>query len=199
MNTLEIDKRHLAIELAKMKRRLEIISGSEVRRAQSTALNKTAALVKTQSIKNSYKPLAVTQKLLRPRVRITKSNSKNMSATVFAGLRGIPLIKLKAKEVGGGVQAGPYLVPDGFIATTTNNPKQIRAGRKAPSSGLVGKAQVFKRKGTGAYPLESQTINIKPVLEKQVKQAARIKMRNDMRRLLLHEMKRRIFNKMKAI
>ncbi len=200
MNKLEIDQRHLARELSKQSRRLALLSGPEVNRAQATALTKTARLAKTQALRESYKPLAVTQKLLRPRVKVTSANSKNMTAKIFGGMRGIPLIKLKPKEVDGGVQAGPYLVPGGFIATPTNSPKQNRAGRSNPSSGLVkGGAQVFKRKGRGAYPLENQLVNIKPVLEQKMKAAARSKMRMDMRRLLLHEMKHRIFRKMSAI
>lgn len=200
MNKLEIDKRHLERELSKHKKRLALLSGVEVNRAQAAALTKTARLAKTQSIRESYKPLAVTQKLLRPRVKVTSAKAKNMTAEIFGGMRGIPLIKLKAKEVDGGVQAGPYLVPDGFIATPTSFPKQHRSGRKSPSSGVIkGGAQVFKRKGRGAYPLENQMVNVKPVLEKKMKAAARSKMRMDMRRLLLHELKHRIFRKMAAM
>lgn len=200
MNKLEIDKRHLERELSKMSRRLALLSGSEVNRAQATALTKTARLAKTQALKESYKPLAVTQKLLRPRVRVTSANSKTMTAKIFGGMRGIPLIKLKAKEVPGGVQAGPYLIPDGFIATPTNSPKQNRAGRKAPSSVVIkGGAQVFKRTGSGAYPIENQLVNVKPILEAKMKAASRSKMRMEMRRLLLHELKHRIFKKMAAI
>ncbi len=200
MNKLEIDKRHLEIEISKQKKRLSLLSGSEVNRAQASALTKTAGLIRTQSIKESSIPLAVTQKLLRPRVKVTSANAKTMTASIFGGMRGIPLIKLKAKEVDGGIKAGPYLVPDGFIAAPTNTPKQHRKGRKSPSIGLIkGGAQVFKRKGRGAYPLENQMVNVKPVLEKKVKAAARSKMRMKMRSLLLHELEYRILKKVAAI
>ena len=195
-NTIDINDKDLKKQIDELTKRFDLLSGPEIRRAQASALNKAGRQVKSHSVKRSAAPLGVSQKLLRPRVKLTNSTAKKQVATIWGGLQGIPLIKLKAKEVGGGVQAGQYLVPDAFIATPTKSPKSRRRGRHVPSSGLIGRSQVFKRKGRSAYPLENQKLNISPEVSKQMRQSADRIMRNDMRRLMQHEYKFRILRKL---
>lgn len=195
MNKLELNQADIDRQLGDLAKKFDVLTGPEVRRAHSTALNKGAARIKTGVVKKAAPSLGVSQKLLRPRLVIRKSSAKTLESSVFAGLKGIPLIHLKAKEVAGGVQAGNYLVPDGFIAVPTKNPKRGHKGRTDPSSGLIGHAQVFKRKGRGAYPLEVQRLNISPAVRKQMEaEAARI-MRSDMRKLLAQEYRFRVLKK----
>jgi hypothetical protein len=195
MNRLEINEKDMIRQMGELHKRFHILSGNDVKRAQSSALNKAGARVKTHAIKQSAGPLGVSQKLIRPRIKLRKSTTRKQVATVWGGMQGIPLIKLKAKEFDGGVQAGRYLVAGAFIATATNSPKQRRKGRSAPSSGLVGNAQVFKRKGRGAYPLEAQKLNIAPTVSRQMKQSAERVLRNDMRKIMQQEYRFRVLRK----
>lgn len=168
------------------------LSSPAVRRAHSRALTLTARGIKPVAVRKSAAKLSISQKHLRPRVKVTGAKVKNLTAKVWGGTSDVPLIKLKAKEVDGGVQAGKYLLPGAFIATATNTPKQRRKGRKTPSSYLVGKSQVFLRKGDSAYPVQAQGVNVKRVLDPLARQEAHRAMRNDMRRHLLAEYKKQV-------
>jgi len=168
------------------------LGGKQVRHAHAKALTKTARDVKPVALRKSAAKLSISQKHLRPRIKVRGAKVKNLTARIWGGLAPVPLIKLKAKEVPGGVMAGKYLLPGAFIATATNNPKQKRKGRKAPSKHLVGNAQVFMREGKGAYPLKAQGVNVERVLRPQTKLATHRAMRHNMRINLLKEYKQKV-------
>ena len=195
MDRLEINEKDMINQMGELRKRFDILSGNDVKRAQSSALNKAGKRIKTQVVKQSAGPLSVSQKLLRPRVKLKNSTPRKQTATIWGGMQGIPLIKLKAREVPGGVMAGKYLVQDGFIATPTNAPKGNYKGRRAPSSPLVGKSQVFKKKSRGSYALENQKLNIAPQLSKHMKQSAERVLRNDMRKIMQQEYRHRVLRK----
>jgi len=193
-NYVGLSQAVLERELIKHRRILKTLGNTTaVNRAIASGLNKTSALAKTDTIKGVSSATGIKQKLIRPKVKVDKTTSKKLKGGLWANTKGVPLIKLRAKEVPGGVQAGAYLVPDAFIATPTRNPRQRGRGRRNPSEGLIkAGAQVFARKGSGAYPLENQKVNIQPDVKTKGKQAARRAMRNHVRRLILHEYNRRI-------
>ena len=168
------------------------LGGKQVRHAHAKALTKTAREVKPVALRKSAAKLSISQKHLRPRIKVRGAKVKNLTARIWGGLAPVPLIKLKAKEVDGGVVAGKYLLPDAFIATATNSPKQKRKGRKAPSKHLVGKAQVFMREGREAYPLKAQGVNVGRVLRPQTKLATDRAMHHNMRINLLREYKKKV-------
>ena len=196
---LKIDERHLKIEIAKQRRMLKSLSGVEVNRAQSAALNKTAKKVKSDTAKTTAAKTLLPQKHFRQKIRIKNATAKNRSALIKVNTKGIPLAKLKPKVVPGGVQAGKYLVPDGFIATTTKNPKGNTKGRHNLASALVGKTHVFKRKGSGRYPLKMQEVNIRPEITKQTKSSADNAMSRYAADYLLHEYNWRIKKKIERM
>lgn len=195
MNKLELSQADIDRQLGELAKKFAALSGSDARRAHSSALNKAAARIKSSVVRSAASQLGVSQRLLRPRLVVRKSNARTLESSVFAGLNGIPLIHLKAKEVAGGVQAGNYLVPDGFIAVPTKNPKQVTKGRTDPSGKLIGNAQVFKRKSGAAYPLEVQRLNVSPIVSKRLKATADRIMRHDMRKLMAHEYRYRVLKK----
>ena len=196
INQLQIDQVDFKRQMRELGIKFEILSGPDVARAQAAALNKGAARVKTAGIQKTAKALGIQQKLIRPRVKVRRANAKTQSAAVWAGMsKGIPLIKLKAREVGGGIQAGNYLVPDGFIATTKAVPKQSDPRRKNPSGNLIGKTHVFKRKSKGRYPLVAQSVNLQPAMEPAIRERAASYMRNEHRAILLQEYKFRVLRK----
>ena len=193
---LQIDQADFNRQMRELGIKFDILTGTDVNRAQASALNKGAERTKTAGIQKTSRALKIQQKLIRPRVKIRRANAKKQSATIWANTsKGVPLIKLKAREVGGGVAAGQYVVPDGFISTATATPKQSRSGRTNPSAQLIGKTQVFKRKGKGAYPLEAQTVNIRPEMEAAIRSRAASYMRNEYRKILLNEYKFRVLKK----
>lgn len=168
------------------------LTGKQVRHAHARALTKTARDVKPAILKESAGKLAISQKHLRPRIKVTGAKVKNLTARVWGGSTPLPLIKLKAKEVPGGVQAGKYLVPDAFIATPTSSPKQNRKSRKKPSSQLVGRTQVFSRKGKGAYPLKAEGVNVERVLNPVAQHLTKTAMRTKAKVNLLREYKQKV-------
>lgn len=177
---------------AEMSKAFAQLTSPAVKRAHARALTITARAIKPVAVRKSAAKLSISQKHLRPRIKVTGAKVKGLTAKVWGGTNPVPLIKLKAKEVDGGVQAGKYLLPGAFIATATNTPKQSRRGRKNPSSYLVGKSQVFMRKGGSAYPIQAQGVNVKRVLDPLARQEAHRAMRNDMRRHLLAEYKKQV-------
>lgn len=195
VNHLQIDNADFQRQMKELGIKFEILGSKDIDRAQASALNKGAQRVRTQSVRQASKALSIQQKLLRPRVQIRRANANKQVATVWAGMQGVPLIKLRAKEVSGGVVAGPYLVPDGFIATTRSQAKTPDKNRSQPGSGLIGKTHVFKRKGRARYPLEAKSVNIRTELDPAVRNSAATYMRNEHRAILLQEYKFRVLKK----
>jgi hypothetical protein len=190
---MQVDQRYFKRELAKQQRILNKLSGVEVGRAQAAALNKTAKKIKTVSVRAVASKTAIKQKLIRPKLKITNANSKRMVTNINVKTKGIPLIHLNPKVVPGGIQAGKYLVPDGFIATTTSTAKG--KGRKSPNEALIGKQHVFRRKGSGRYGLLMQEVTIRPVITREVKSTANAAMQHDAAKFLMHEYKYRVLKK----
>ena len=196
INHLQIDNADFQRQMKELGIKFEILSGKDVDRAQASALNKGAQRVRTQSVRQASKALSIQQKLIRPRVKIRRANANKQQATIWAGMsKGVPLIKLRAKEVGGGVAAGPYVVPDGFIATVKSQPKQPDPDRSQPSAALIGKTHVFKRVGRKRYPIEAKSVNLRPALDPAVRTSAASYMRNEHRAILLQEYKFRVLKK----
>jgi hypothetical protein len=194
---LQINEAELKAQIKKQREMLNKMgSQTEVARAQAAALNKGAARINTLLVRGVSKSLMLKQQLIRDKMRVKKANARQQEATVTGKTGGISLMNLKPKEVGGGVQAGKYLVPNAFITTTKKNPAGSTKGRKDPSGQLIGKTQVFKRKGGSRYPLQAQSVNIRPQMRSQIKQHADHVARHEMARLLLHEYNFRIKQKL---
>lgn len=104
-------------------------------RATASALNKTAALARTRVIRGVSKEAAVQQKLIRDRVYVRKASPKDQRASVRVYIRGVSLIRMKARDTGrggwskrrgDGVKApGGHHYPDSFIAKAPNGKLQV--------------------------------------------------------------------------
>lgn len=184
-----------ATGLDELLKRLDVLTSIEVRRAQASALNKGGGMVRTASVKGVASSLKIKQKLIRPKIKVKRATAKKMGTRVWANTQGVPLINLKPKSVDGGIQAGQWLVPQGFIATPTKTPKQPHPKRRAPSSGLIGKDQVFFRKTKDSYPLDASKVNIHQEMRQYMTSRAKQFMRNDLRRVLQEEYKFRVLRK----
>lgn len=184
-----------APDIKGLKECFEVLTGREVRLAQASTLNNGAQKVRTATVRGTSGDLKIKKNLIRKRMRISRANSKRTSARVFGAAQGVPLIKLKAKTVPGGVQAGGWLVPGGFIATPTATPKWPHPRRQQPSTALIGKAQVFKRKGDDRYPIDASKVNIKPAMWKHMRNRSQQFMKQELEDVMRAQFKYRVLRK----
>ena len=181
--------------IAERDKQFQVLTGKEVSRAQASALNKGGAMVKTATVRGTAKSLGIKQNLIRKRVRVKRARANNLVTRIWGGAQGVSLMHFKPKEVGGGVQAGQWLVPGGFIATTTNRPKYSTKGRTQPSSRLVGRTQVFRRKTDKRYPLDAQKVSIRVQMRKHMISRSQTFMGKDLPRVLRQEYRFRVLKK----
>lgn len=170
-------------DLKAVTKRLNKFVKRDVPGARVTATNKALAKAKTAVVRAVVVETGIKTKQLKSRVYISraKGGQKPKGAKLHFYRRGVALIGLGAKQVDGGVVAGPYLVPDAFIAD----------GSKGFGRGKLKRAQVLRRKGRGQYPLEVMTVNIKPAVNRLTPFTVSRVMASNFSRLYQHEIKRR--------
>lgn len=118
---------------------------AQAEKALTSTLMKMSKWLRTRSAQGLSKELAVTQKVLRRRLK-TMRLSKSIdgpSITVWYGLDPISVIYLGARKTKAGISAGKHRFPGAFI-----------------SAGKNGKKQVFKRRGKSRLPIEKQVLDI---------------------------------------
>lgn len=150
--------------LKKQKKMLKVLSGVEVGRAQASALNKAAAKVTTATIKDSAKSLKMKSSDIRytsvtskkKRIKLSRANSKKQMAVLDVNGSKVLLGKLKPRQLKSGVKVGRTTYKGAFIATPSTNPTGSTKGRGNLPSGLIGKQQVFERKGKKRYGLKAK-------------------------------------------
>ncbi len=169
--------------LSAVEKRLKKYVNRDVPGARVAATNKALAKAKTATVRAVSVETGIKIKQLKPRVYISRARGgkKVKGAKLHFYRRGMALISLRAKQVDGGVIAGPYVVPDAFIAD----------GSKGFGRGKLKQAHVLRRKGRGQYPLEVITVNIKPVVNKVTPVTVSRVMDDNFTRLYTHEIKRR--------
>lgn len=80
--------------MADFQRKLKRIGGTEMRRAASSALNKTGALARTRIIRGAAKATTVPIGLMRKRVFLARASAKNMTIVQTGYSRPISLIDM---------------------------------------------------------------------------------------------------------
>ena len=134
---LTVDQR----QLNRIGRTLEGIPNA-LPRVVSRSINAAAVQVRSGAVKRLSREMGVKQKQLRPRVRLLRASRRKWRARVFFDHRGIPAIRLDARQLAaGGVSYGASGArqrhPRAFIATM-------------PRSGHEG---VFERVGCSRLPI----------------------------------------------
>lgn len=164
-------------------RRLNKFLNKDIPAAQVTATNKALAMAKTQVVRAVSVRVGVKNKHLKKRVFVSraKGGRKPKGAKLHFYRRGIPLIDVNAKQVEGGVVAGPYVMPDAFIAD----------GSKGYGKGKLKRAHVLRRKTKAQYPLELIRVNIKKAVNEETPKTVAKTMASNFERLYDHEIKRR--------
>jgi hypothetical protein len=207
MSKLEVDQKHFNKEMKKQHKRLSVLSGIEVDRAQAAALNKTARKLNTVTIKDGAKKLKIKSSLIRyssvnkktKRITLHRATAKKHNALLHVNAGKIQLGSLGPKKQKRGVKVAGELYTDSFIATPTNSPKGSTKGRGNLPSGLVGKQQVFFRKSKSRYGLKARYKWIKETLSGIMNDKAGSLMINEVPRLLKHEYDYRINRELNKI
>lgn len=164
-------------------RRLNKFLNKDIPGAQVTATNKALAMAKTRVVRAVAVRAGVKNKNLKKRVFINraKGGRNPKGAKLHFYRAGIPLIDVNAKQVAGGVVAGPYVMPDAFIAD----------GSKGYGKGKLKRAHVLRRTTKKQYPLELIRVNIKRAVNEETPKAVANTMASNFERLYDHEIKRR--------
>lgn len=166
-----------------VEKRLKKYLNRDVPGARVTATNKALAKAKTATVRAVSIETGIKVKKLKPRAYISRARGgqKPKAAKFHFYRHGMALISLGAKQVDGGVVAGPYVVPNAFIAD----------GSKGYGRGKLKQAHVLRRKGRGQYPLEVISVNIKPAVNKLAPKTVVSTLADNFTRLYSHEIKRR--------
>jgi hypothetical protein len=158
-----------AKQLAVVQKRLVKFIDRDVPAARQMATNAALAEIKTIVVKRVSADVGAKQKIIRPRVHVDRARGgkKPRAARLHFYNRGIPLILLNPKEVGGGISASGFLVPEGFIADGSKGFGQYQKGGGYASTRLK-KKHVLHRTGRDRYPLKVSVVNIKGIVGKAV-------------------------------
>ena len=118
---------------------------AQVDRAMVSTLGKMARWLRTRSLRGLSEKLAVSQKVLRRRLKTFRlgRGPDGQSITIWYGLDPIGLIYLGARETAAGVTAGKHKRDGAFIA-----------------SGRGNNRHVFKRTGKSRLPIEKQNLDV---------------------------------------
>ncbi|MBJ7555390.1 phage tail protein [Marinomonas spartinae] len=174
----------------KFQRKLKRIGGTELRRAASSALNKTGALARTRIIKGVAASAKVPVGQVRKRVYLARSTARTLKIVQIGYARPISLVALIRNPM-----------PD----QGQRRKRQLRVNKKAyPNAfirqGVGGKTQVFERngkkgrQGKGRWAkyknlerLDKVGIEIQPTVEKVLPKVQRRVYNANFRRLFAHE------------
>lgn len=126
-----------------------------MKKAQTMALNKTMAKVKTGTIRDTAKAVGIKQKFVRQRVYFKgrlRARTKSLEAVLLVKHPGIPITEignvvstLRTRRSAGGLKVGKHRFPNAFV-------QQVASG----------KWLAFQRKGRSRYPIEELRIQLIP-------------------------------------
>lgn len=180
-------------QVAKLDALLGSINQKQMPRAVVSALNKTAPLARTRTIKGTAKQTKIQQKLIRQRVFVRRATTRTMTASIRAYTRGVGVIHMKPRDTGKGgwknrrgsgvKAAGGRQYRNAFVAKTPGGKKQVfeRTGR------VTGNAarRNYHHITVVREPIRQAVENIAPRVAKRV-------MQSRFHGLLAHEIDRRI-------
>lgn len=154
--SVKADTRAMARDLSRVQRK--IVPG-----VTSQALNRTAAKVKTLSVREIAAVKQIKQKPIRGRIRIRRASRRRLSAFITALLAGVRLADTgKARQTSSGVTVGHRSVAGAFIAT-------MKSGRRGAFKRQVpGERRTRGRPSTSPpnLPIKEQTIALQPEAER---------------------------------
>lgn len=162
-------------DIKRLNAKMEKLAKVEMRKASNSALNKTAARIKSRLVKQVATETKLQQKHIRKRVFIKKSSFKTLFARITAYRRDMPLIS---------------------TGNARQNKKGVRAAKQQHSSAFInnvnGRAHVLRRKSKARYPLELLKIAVVKIVDKFTRPIAQKIMKEDYPKLLRQEVEYRI-------
>jgi hypothetical protein len=156
--------------------RLSSYKDRDVKQAAATALSKTAAKAKTRTIRGVSKSAKLPAKIIRRKIYVKKAKVSRLRAALKVYRNPVSLMSLKPKQTArkrknGGVRAGKHFVRGAFI---------------------VNGKQVFKRRGKARLPIDVQRIRIQRIVEEVSITVSKRVLKQEFKRLMLHELKFRL-------
>lgn len=151
-------------QLNAVTKRLLKYTQKDIPKAQRMAINRTLKKSKVALVKKVASETGIKQKIInqskaskkRVSVEVATGGSKAKAAVIKFNVKGIPIINLKPRFIGGGIMAAGYLVTDGFIAS----------GRKGKGRGRLKQSHVLQREGGSQYPIKIVRVEIAHVVNK---------------------------------
>jgi len=175
-------------EAAVLDAQFAALGRKQMPRATASALNKTAALARTRTIRGVSKQAGIQQKLIRKRVYVRKAKPKEQRASVRAYIRGVSLIRMKPRDSGrggwrtrrgDGVKArGGHHYSDAFIAKSPKGHLQV----------FERNLKVSRRNGRKYHHVDVVRVPISREVEAIAPRVVGRLMRNRFPGLLQHEM-----------
>lgn len=174
----------------KFQNKLKRIGGIEMRRAASSALNKTGSLARTRIIKGVASSVKVPVSQVRKRVYLSRSNVRTLKIVQIGYAKPISLVALirnPSPDTGRrrrrALRVNKKTYPEAFIRTGKNGKVHVfeRNGKK----GRQGKGRWAKYKNLDR--IDKVGIEIQPTVEKVLPKVQRRVYQSDFRRIFAHE------------
>ena len=166
--------RDIQQQVQSLNRKIHRLATTETQRATSSALNKTAAKIKTQVIRPVAKETRVQAKYVRKRVYIRRSKARTQYVRITAYRRDITLQSINPRQLKKGFSGAGRRYPDAFRAKGRN-----------------GKQQIFQRKGKARLPVDVVRIPIAATVDRVVPKVAERLLRQEYPRLLRRDLEYR--------
>lgn len=151
-------------QLNAVTKRLMKYTQKDIPNAHRMAINRTLTKSRVALVRKVAADTGIKQKIInqpkaskkRVSVRAAGAGVKGKPAVLTFNVKGIPLINLKPRFIGGGIMAAGYLVTDGFIAS----------GRKGTGKGRLKQSHVLQRESGAQYPVKIVRVEIAHVVNK---------------------------------
>ena len=182
-------------DLKALERELTDAERKLVKPSVTSTLNRLALRARTQSRRNIAAHYRIPQKVVGPRLQISRAKGNRLTAFIYARVSPVPLIRLSARQTKTGVSARSGIrVQGGFIATMPNGHQGVFQ-RKGGRRGLVRSTQAGKNAGK-AYkpelPIQEQYLQLPQGTEITRRAVASIATTENFRRELLSQLRYRI-------
>lgn len=167
-------------------RKLEEIAAKEVPRAEASALNRSASLARTRTIRGIAAETRLKIKTIRPRVYVRRARSNKLVAKV----RVYPQLISAYSQL---TNAQRSRVPDG----RGTNRRGVRAGGRQYDSAFIAtgrhnKRQVFQRRHSTRLPLKKAGVAIQDEAVRISLLVSRRVLKQEYKRLLLNDLRFRL-------
>lgn len=159
-----------------LSKRLKEVSKVKAKRAYSSAVNKTAAKVRTAVTKKISSDVKVAQKNIRKRIFIKRATARKSQGKIIFYSRSINAINIKHVKQRKGYKVAGELYPRSFKARASGN----------------GKHFIWQREGKKRLPIRVIKIDIEASVKRHALPSTKDKMKNEFPIIFKRELKARL-------